>query len=568
MPDGLPVAAPPHVFHRQPLAHQREIFDRFKDAPYFALFWEQRCGKSKAVLDIFQYRYERGDVEALIVIAFPNGVHRVLIDELEKDFSPELLSRTRAVAWAGGRSTNKTNAPYWRELRDYRAGPVIATFNCESIIGESKAAKWIEWFVTKRRVMLVADEASWMANHSKRTQRMLAFGRRPNVIVKAILDGTPSEEGPSELYYPCEFLKRDLLGFSTPVAFRARYFEYEEEEVPELAPRLDATGRPRYDELTGEALMVPTGRVIRQRVKRQRHSGGRVVGEYEIFKGYRNLDELERKVKAFGSRVRRADVSDAPSKLYQTRYFELTTIQRKVYDELRDKYIAQLNDGSTIRAANVLLRMTRLQMVTRGYHPPERDGEVCPTCAGEGALLGAECEACDGIGIRIVETGLRRIDPSRNPALEALRDELRTSREPVIIWCRFRQDVLDCLTLTRELGMSFWRYDGGLPEAQREEGYQRFRAGEGDGIVGTISSGLQRGKDLSRAGSLIYYSNDFSLRSRRQSEDRAEGLSRATSTGVIDLLATDTRDLTIIEALRAKRSIAERIMGDPPETWI
>lgn len=569
------------VFYRAPLRHQLRDFMRYRDKRYFGLFYEQRARKTKVVLDVFRYRYERGEVDALLVIAYPNGVHRVWLDELSKDFPPETYAKTRAEAWRSGRSTKGDARLRLLELRDYRDGPIVVTFNCESIIGNQPAAKYFEWFVHRRRVMLVADESAWLANWSKRTQRVLAFGRRPNVVAKAILDGTPVEEGPGEIFFPTQFLRESLLGYPTAGTFRARYFEYEEEDVDEEVPLLDpVTHQPRFDPVTGASLMVKTGRVIRQRVKMKRHAPGgkgRVIGEYEVFKGYRHLPELFSKLferpgpDAFvwGSRVRRADVSDAPPKTYQSRYFELTDLQRRVYDDLRDRYVAELHDGGSVTAANVLLRMTRLQMIARNYFPPEKEGILCGECGGEGTLTsGDECARCEGIGIVVRTSDLRRIDPKVNPAIDALKAELAASKVPTIIWCRFRQDVRDCLAATRSLRLDYFQYDGSMKEADREAGYQAFRAGEGDGIVGTIASGLQRGKDLRRAGLLVYYSNDFALRSRRQSEDRAESLEKTESTGIVDLVAADTRDLVAIEALREKRSIAEAIMGDPHEKWI
>lgn len=565
------------TFHRPPMAHQLEAFERFKDSPFFALFIEQRGGKTSIALNVFRYRYEKGDVDALVVIAYPNGVHRVVIDELPKDFPPSLMARTRAVAWASGKMTRGARREEVLALRDHRIGPVVITMNCEALLTDA-GWKYLQWFLARRRVMLVADESSWAKSWSARTRRLLSLGKHRNVIVKTIMDGTPCEEGAGELYFPTTFLSPGLLGYSTAEAFRERYFEYEEEEIRETRTEMVPCRQCSGDDarcviccgVGTVATEVPTGNVFLQRIRKKRYGPGRrVVGEYEVFKGYRNIDELERKLKTFGVRVRRADISDAPPKVYQSRWFDLTEKQRRVYNDLREKYVAEV-EGGRITAANVLLRMTRLSMVARNYYPPEKFGEACDHCGGEGfATDGTECDACGGIGIVVRTSELRRIDPDRNPAIDALSDELRASNGvPAVVWCRFRQDVLDVLRATIDLKLDFFRYDGGLDEATRESNYQRFRSGVGDGIVATIGSGLQRGKDLSRAGLLIYYSNDFSLRARRQSEDRAESLTRRFSTDVVDLVATDTRDGAVIAALREKRSIASAIMGDPVTAWL
>jgi len=526
----------PFTFTRVPLAHQLEAFHRFRDQPYHALFWEQRTRKTWVELNVFRYRYEvRGDVDALIVIAFPNGVHRVWVDEIKKDWPAELLEKTRVVAWASGRTTRGEERELALALRDH-VGPIVLTMNCEAIITQ-KGWAYLEWLLKRRRVMLVADEASWAAKWTKRTQKLLALGRRPSVVVKAILDGTPADESPVEVYHPTQFLKEGLLGYTTKVAFRNRYVEYEEET--------DEDG-------------------VTRRAQRENHRTG---ATYEVIKGYRNLDELREKLMTFGSRVRRSDVSDAPPKTYQTRYFELTEKQRRAYDRLRDEYLVELR-GGTASVGDVLTRMTRLQMVARNYWPPTKTAEPCSACQGMSFDdEGNECARCHGLGAIVTETDLERID-AHSPAMEALAWEVNQTRDPVIVWCRFRQDVTDAIAAVKAQGRLAFRYDGTVPEREREEAYQLFRAGRGDAIVATVTSGLQRGKDLSRAATLIYYSNDWSLRARNQSEDRAESLDRTFSTGVVDLVAADTRDLEVIEALRAKRSVAALVMGDRPEAWL
>lgn len=530
------------IFHRQPRAHQLRDFERFKDAPYFALFYDPRVGKTKVTLDIFRYRYERGDVDALIVISYPSGVKYVWEEEAGKEFPPEFLKSALVIVWQAGKTTSGERRVRALQARDHK-GPVVISLNCESLRLDHCIKYLDEWIGRKRRVMLVADESSFAANYSKQTQRLLLLGGfhkpRPNVIIKAILDGTPVDESPIELYHPATFLRRGLLGFSEKAAFRAHHEMYEEEEI--------------VDE--------ETGALIRRRVvKTNRRTGA----NYSIFKGYRHTEELTAKMATFGSRVRRSDVSDAPPKVYQSVFFEMTPKARAVYEKLRDEYIAELAN-KYITVDQVLKRMTRLQQVARNYYPPEPTAEPCSGCFGAGFTENdTDCEVCAGLGAIIRPGELHRID-KQNPALDAL---VTAVDGPTVIWCRFRQDAEDSHAALRSKGRTAFLYSGAVPEREREDAYRRFKAGEGDDIVATLASGLGRGKDLSRARSLIYYSNEFSLRMRRQSEDRAEGIMREVSTDIIDIVAADTRDLDVITALRAKRSLAEAVMGDPPSRWL
>ena len=297
--------------------------------------------------------------------------------------------------------------------------------------------------------MVVADELSWAQGWTGQTQRLLTLGGfyspKSNVLVKAILDGTPVDEGPHEIFYPCQFLCKGpaLLSASSLTVFKNRYFAYETEE--------------KVDETTGLPETVRKKGYNRQTNK-----------FYDIHTGYQNLDELKGLLAKFSERVLRKDVSDAPAKVYQTRYFALTPKQRAVYDRLRGEYIAELSTGE-VSVANVLTRMLRLQMVARNYYPPARVGAVCPQCLGE--VSEEDCPRCEGLGIVVETTALERID-TRSPAAEALKAEIETAHSrPAVVWARFRQDVTDCLAVFRELGLTAGRFDGTIGESEREAAY-------------------------------------------------------------------------------------------------
>jgi hypothetical protein len=515
------------TFHRPPRDEdQLRGFMLARDQEFWAHFWDPRVGKTKVTNDEFRYNYERGRVDAMVVLAYPSSVHLVWGDEMPKDFPPAFMEQARILIWRRGRMDTRA-AQDDMDALVLHDGPKVVTMNCEAMMTD-RGVRFLRRLFARWRVMLVVDE-DWAVNWTARTRRLLAMAKSKKCVMRRLLTGTPAEEGPQNLYFPCQFLKPGALGFTSPTAFRQRYFEYEMEEDAE------------------------TGEMVRK--KGYNHATGT---SYDIQIGYRNLDELAERLWRFSDRV----VRRGSTKVYATRYFEMTKRQMAVYQRLRDEFTIDLGGGE-MSVTNVLTRMTRLQMVARNYMPPVTSGEPCPRCAMTGYTEeGEECRACGGLGMVVKTTELTRIDPAVNPACDALVEELNYSARPFIIWCRFRQDVEDAYAAAKAVTPLLARYDGSIPQDQRRATYEDFRAGRITGIVATEKSSLSRGHELSRATLAIYYSNEWAARDRIQSEDRTETRDPSKFTDVVDLVAADTRDAEVIAALQEKRDVAALILGD------
>ena len=76
------------------------------------------------------------------------------------------------------------------------------------------------------------------------------------------------------------------------------------------------------------------------------------------------------------------------------------------------------------------------------------------------------------------------------------------------------------------------------------------------------------GITLTAANTVIYYSNNYDLEKRLQSEDRAHRIGQTGSVTYVDLIAENTVDETIVKALRKKINIANEIMGEDIGEWI
>lgn len=488
-------------FKRQPREKQLEALNASKDATEFGLFLEQRCGKSQVALDTAAYHYRAGRIDTLLIIA-PAGVHRVWVDDEIPLVLPDDTAY-RCVLWRSGRMQSKKNQHELAELLIH-AGLAVLSVNIDAIITPTLKA-YLDKLLKTRRVMTVIDESTDISSpKAQRTRVAMRIGRLS--VIRRILDGAPVSAKPFGLYSQCNFLKPGILGFTSFFAFKQRYATWE------------------------------TG-----------YAGSR---EYPILKSYQNLDELQEKLRRFSYRVTRAECADLPPKIYEKRYFELSKLQRQTYDDLRSTFVAELSSGEIVTAAMVLTRYLRLQQVTSNFIPTDASVETCPACHGDG------CDRCNDLGFFGRAPTEITVDATCNPRLDALRETIAPLAGQGVIWARFRRDVT---AIVAELGSRAVRYDGAVPADERARSVRRFQDGNVEVFVGNARAG-GRGLDLSTANWMIYYSLDWSLRWRLQSEDRAQSLKKTDAVLYVDLIAEDTVDERIIKALRDGRNLSDLIL--------
>ena len=86
-------------------------------------------------------------------------------------------------------------------------------------------------------------------------------------------------------------------------------------------------------------------------------------------------------------------------------------------------------------------------------------------------------------------------------------------------------------------------------------------------IVGTTQTGGY-GITLTKANTVIYYSNGYDLEKRLQSEDRAHRIGQNKTVTYVDIITEDTVDEKIVKALRNKINIASEVLGEELKAWI
>jgi SNF2 family DNA or RNA helicase len=253
---------------------------------------------------------------------------------------------------------------------------------------------------------------------------------------------------------------------------------------------------------------------------------------------YRNLPYLRSLMKDDMERLLKKDVLDLPEKIYQRRYYEMTPAQKKLYDELEETAIA-IHDDDMIDGTLPIVRMIRQYQVLCGYLPTEDD-------SGDNLKLIGE----------------------KNPRLDCLFDALPDYDGKKIVWCKWTKDVDLIMDRARKLKIKAVRYDGQVPTFERKQNLNDFRNIGDIELFVTKQSVAGEGLTIVEATTSFYYSNDWPLGARLQSEDRNHRIGQFNPVTYVDICALGTKDMDIVEALQKKIEIACVILGDESKAWI
>ena len=262
------------------------------------------------------------------------------------------------------------------------------------------------------------------------------------------------------------------------------------------------------------------------------HIRGRSI---QVVNEFKNLGELSDTLGNFSYRVLKEDCLDLPDKIFTKRHISLTPDQFKVYQQMKKQAIAVLN-GKVTSTMTVLTQLMRLHQITCGHFT--------------------------------ADDGTTQLLP--NNRISELMNILEETEGKAIIWANYQRDVNQIIqSIVKEYGEeSVVDYYGLTPQDERQENIKKFQNGdECRFLVGTPQTGGY-GITLTKANTVIYFSNGYDLEKRLQSEDRAHRIGQKKAVTYIDIICEDTVDEKIVESLRKKINIASEVLGEELKAWI
>jgi SNF2 family DNA or RNA helicase len=480
--------------------HQLEALRRMNGVDFFGLFMEQGTGKTWTILADAERLYASGKIDGLLVIA-PKGVHTNWVRrEIPMHMEGAIISR----AWASGMG-KRARAHVDEILRPREDGETVPlrvfAINIDALNTKDGLA-FARQFLLCTKSMIAVDESSRIKNpDAARTRAIMKL--RPLAKFARIATGTPITNAPMDIFSQMEFLESGLLGTTSYRAFTAQYAE----------------------------LMSPNHPMMKELIKRNPKAAHAqmVMKNSDGTPRWKNLDKLQALLMPHVFRVLKRECLDLPEKIFQQVYFDLGLAQMKAYELMKKDFRIEVGDGAVLAVAE-LAALIKLQQITSGFVMQPKNG------------------------------GLMYVGED-NPRLDALMGIVSESPQKTIIWARFKEELRTISAALRKAGKKVVEYHGDVGTADRELAIDGFQNGDVDVFVGQPQSG-GIGITLTAAELVVYYSNDFNLETRLQSEDRAHRIGTKRNVVYIDLVAAGTIDESIARALQRKSGVASTILGD------
>ena len=266
-----------------------------------------------------------------------------------------------------------------------------------------------------------------------------------------------------------------------------------------------------------------------------------ILGPYDVFMlDYGDAsdnpilqEKLASRISAFLLRRTKEECLDLPEKIFVDVYVPLPSWQRELYCDVRDGIVRDVRsmDGETFRsfASTAFTRLLRLSQVASNpsLFIPEEKREP------------AKFEELDRILLELIGSCGRK----------------------VILWSYYVGTIKDLVERYQHYGVvSLY---GGTPTDERQNIVQSFQSDQKVNLLIANPAAAGTGFTMTAATYAIYETLNWRYDLYAQSQDRNHRIGQEMGVTYLRLIAEDTLDEVVVQALERKAEMARRIVGDP-----
>lgn len=466
----------------KPYAHQERIVRETWDKPYWGLFCEMGVGKSYMLIMTMVNLYLAGKVDTFLYVAKKGEYANFQVYELER-WWPKHIKRLQYI-YTGYSSTQQVKNI--KAVLPSRVEPRIMSMNIEAIRSERPYALAEKFVRSSSKTMIIVDESTTMKD-PKSTQTKALLQLRKYCRYARISTGTVAANSPVDVWSQVRFLDNNVLGYRSITAFKSEYL-----------------------------------------VQEDTFAGNR---RYKSTVGFKNLRELNNRLKRTADIVLKKDCLDLPEKVYKRHLVKLTLEQIRLYKEFVDFSVTQLGGGDYVEAVNALAVNIKLHQIVCGqlrdtegvYHDIDNN----------------RFEECYNIIDGLMEAGERKI----------------------IVWSHFVRSTarLREYLSARKLGVV--HMVAGLSTDERSQNIHEFKTNPNMHIYLANQQSSGFGSTLTESCSAIYFSNSDNYELRLQSEDRIHRIGQEQKCLYVDMHTPGTVEDNILNRANRKGDMRQGLMS-------
>ncbi len=469
----------------------------------FAFFFEQGVGKSRTTLEVLKYKYNQaGRVLRTLIVCPP-----LVIPNWREEWLRFTKINPKLVIPLYGSQVKRIKT--FKKSIEMCPSGFVAITNYESLLMKDLFKEFQDWAAEA----MVFDESHKLKSHSTARSKQ-AFtlanpwdfvNKKPvNTPFKYLLSGTPVLNSPMDIFQQFKVMDGGQVFGSNYFAFRARYFRDRNAGMP----------KDRYFPKWELMTLAKDG----------------VDAE----------GELNSKIHAKSMRVTKLECLDLPDEVSIPIKVGMSPEQERLYREMKRDFLTFYKSKACV-ATLAITKALRLLQITSGYvsawTPGEDEGPIEHT-------LGST--------------------PKRD-ALKDLLEEITGAGHKVLVWSVFKHNYQTIREVCDELKIKYVEVHGEISEAKKRANVDAFKSDKDISVfIGHPGSG-GIGLNLTCASYSIFYSRSFSLEHYLQARARNHRGGATQKVTHYDLIANDTIDELVLEALENKQTMSDSLLANIAE---
>lgn len=452
--------------------HQKKAIEQGSKSKDYGLFWDPGTGKTRTIIEILRNHYNAKQTISRTYIFAP----LVVLGNWKAEIRKYSKIPEEAICILSGSTKEKVQA-----LKENTKAKIFIT-NYDSLIKD----EFVEEMLARPAKICVFDEVHRLKNTTaKRTKSAMKIA--DSAERRFIMTGTPILRSYLDIFGQFRVLDSGETFGRNFFIFRAEYFWDKNAGMnklkyfPNWVPRADAEAR------------------------------------------------LQQKIQNKVSIAKKEECLDLPPLIEKEIIVEMSQQQKRVYDQMKQDFIAYLNDSACV-ATLAITKALRLQQIVSGFMQTDKGETIffdnCP---------------------RIV-------------ALEDCLEDLLANDQKIIIWAVFKQNYFMLQKVCEKLKVNYSMLTGDIQDKEKQ--ISRFRTEKDVPIMIAHPGAGGIGVNLIEAAYSIVYSRGFSFEFEEQSKARnyRGGSEMHNKITRMHLITENSIDRLIHTALAKKLDLSNKIL--------